>query len=822
MAITFPTDWPLDGPIDLAVQDLPHRSSSSEWWYVNSHITLPGGRQVSVFAAFFRIVTDRDEVTGELTYAHSLTWALTDMGRGEYHAESLVDKRSPELGLRKLEEGQGSKDPRLNRAIKEILDKGRVPRPDQMFKEDPYINLTRLELDFDGRLFQKTDDGTYKLFLHNPQIQCGVELEFIPEKPVIRHGDDGVVRGAAGEYMFYYFIPRCRVEGTVTMEARTVPVVKGQGWYDHEFGGHLVDPEVQKAAAEAEASGAASSSGGSEAAHGSTSQNARGPRVGNGLRPRAQASQSQASDESQALPDEDSDAAWNWVAIQLDNGVDITAYTIVEQGRSDGEKPILGQGLIVSNESGKRSAVVTTPTLEAPPNLVPPAEGEMTFEPIRVWRSKRSFNDYPVAWRLVVPRAEVDLLIEADVDDQEFITVISKPAFWEGRCRVSGIHRGDQVTGLAYLERSGFETVQTLDDFFKAVGEEVRASVEGVLPLEPSFEQVRDLVAGPDRPHYVEYVDRPQLSETLFQPVREITDRGGKSWRSYAALACCDVVGGDSRKWTRWLAMPEFMHVGSLIVDDVQDKSRIRRGGPAAHLIYGDALAINAGTAAYFLGQRLLVGDEVSDAVKLRLYDLYFDALRAGHAGQAIDIDGFARFVPPVLETGDAEELIEHILACHRLKTAAPAGSLARMGALVGGGDEEQVEGIGDFFEALGMAFQIVDDVLNLRGFAGDLKEAGEDISKGAVTMPVGVAFGRLEQDKRLWLWNTLSTCPDDPAVVSSVIELIEACGALDECDTMARDLIENAWQRLDPMLEPSTVKVMLRGFGWYVLERHY
>ena len=192
----------------------------------------------------------------------------------------------------------------------------------------------------------------------------------------------------------------------------------------------------------------------------------------------------------------------------------------------------------------------------------------------------------------------------------------------------------------AYIERSGFEPVADLDEFFAAVGEEVRKSVATLMPLEPTHEQVRELIAADDRDQYMDGVDKQQIARSLFKPLREIADRGGKSWRSYAALACCDVVDGDSRKFVQWLAMPELMHVGSLIVDDVEDKSTVRRGGPAAHLIYGEPLAINSGTAGYFITQRLLRTSEVSPNDKLRLYDLYFEAMRAGHAGQAIDLDG--------------------------------------------------------------------------------------------------------------------------------------------------------------------------------------
>src|SRR5206468_7485182 len=134
-------------------------------------------------------------------------------------------------------------------------------------------------------------------------------------------------------------------------------------------------------------------------------------------------------------------------------------------------------------------------------------------------------------------------------------------------------------------------------------------------------EETRTLIASEGRTHYMEGVSLAQVGRALLAPIREITDRGGKSWRSYAALACCDVVKGDSRKFVQWLAMPELLHVGSLIVDDVQDQSELRRGGKACHLIYGEPLAINAGTAAYFITQRLLRTSEVSARDKLRLYD---------------------------------------------------------------------------------------------------------------------------------------------------------------------------------------------------------
>lgn len=742
-----PDDWPHDGPIDLRVHDLPHASSTTEWWYVNTHLKTPAGRDFSLFAAFFRVVT-KQHPDGRAEYAHSLTWALSDVQSQDYVPCSLVDAAAPKLGLEKVKRGQASKDARLNRAVTEVLERDLVPRPDRFFPGDVTVATDRLALDFAGCRFEKRADGRYALRVVTDDLRHGrveAELTLTLQKPPIRHGDEGVVRGVHGEDMFYVFVPRCGVEGHLLLDGARHELT-GQGWYDHEFG----CPPPQK---------------------------------------------------EQAAQTDQGVVAWNWLAAQLDDGTDVTVYDLVraESGES------AGRWAVLSDPKGRRYAF----------------QG-FTLTPTGTWRSTRTFESYPTRWALEIPEAKLSLDVTAAFPDQELVTVISKPAFWEGRCEVQGTLAGQPVKGLGFVERSGFGDAETLDDFFKAVGRAVRDSVREHYPLELTREHANKLVSAPGREDVVDGVDLPQLARTLIAPVRQITDRGGKAWRSYAALACCDIVLGDSRKFASWLAFPEFMHVGSLIVDDVQDRSTVRRGGPTAHLTFGEPIAINAGTAAYFMGERLLRRTLVKDADKLKLYDLYFEALRQGHAGQAIDLDGLASFVPAVLASGDAAALEQRVLAVHRLKTAAPAAALARMGAIAGGGSDVQQEALGRYFDAVGLAFQIVDDVLNLRGFKGELKQTGEDISQGKVTLPVAKALGRLGAVERRALWATIDSKPQDPAVVRGVIEQIEACGALEDCSKQAKQLVDDAWTALDPLVEESVPKIMLRAFGWYVLERHY
>jgi len=754
-----PRDWPGPGAIDLAVHDLPHGSSTTEWWYQNAHLVGSDGRHYSVFAAFFRQAKGRD-ASGRYDYAHSITWAISCVEDAAYVHRSAVDRSAPEEGLKRIRRGIGSKDSRLNRALGEMLERGRVPGPDRIFEDRVFVNLSRLELEYSGDSFRKLDDGSYALELCDEKQRAGASLIFEPLKPPIRHGDDGVVKGADDEDMFYYFIPRCRLRGTLEYNGVEIEVAEGHGWYDHEFGvGELPDQDLLDEPDEIK-------------------------------------KQRRRDKEHRAV-------GWDWLSTQLSDGTDISVYPEV---------------YVTRNAPAAHWAIVIEP------NGTRRAYDEFTFEPVEFWQSTQTFFEYPVRYRLRIPAANIELDVRAAFHDQEFITLISKPSFWEGRVDAEGSIDGRPVTGPGFIERSGFTPFDDLDGYFEAVGKVVRRSVARALPLENlDYETAKQLIANEGRDQYLDGLDLEQLSRTLLKPIREITDRGGKGWRSYAAITCCDLVGGDSRKFVEWLAMPELMHVGSLIVDDVEDKSVVRRGGPTSHLIYGEAHAINSGTAAYFITQKMLVSSEhLSDADRLKIYDLYFEAMRAGHAGQAIDLDGFEHIVPSVVQSGEAADLERRVLAVHRLKTAAPAGCLARMGAIAGGGSKEQVEALGVFFESLGLAFQIIDDVLNLRGFRNNLKSKGEDVAQGKLTLPVAKALSRLAQPERQWLWETLHGKPQDPRVIGEVIDLLESCGAIEACDQQARQLVESGWQLLDPLVDDTLAKMMLRAFGWFVLERHY
>jgi geranylgeranyl pyrophosphate synthase/predicted secreted hydrolase len=738
-------DWPQDGPIDLKVHDLPHASSTTEWWYMNSHIQAKGNRRLSLFASFFRHAISIDIKTNQPDYAHSVIFGISDIDNKKYYTVSLVDRRAPQLGLERLKKGELVKDSFIRRAAIEMLSKGVMPYPDELLKKDPTISNTNLSLDFDGNTFKKQKDGSYMLHLHHKEHGITADIKFEPKKPVTRHGDNGVVRGVSAEDMFYYFIPKCKVTGTVQLKKEKLIIENASGWYDHEFGCH---PDKK-------------------------------------------------SDNMKK------DVSWNWISAQLDNGCELSAYDLVDL--KTGED--CGSFAILIDEKGKRHHTN---------KFKLKAVGEL-------FTSTRTFNEYPASWTLDAPEFNIKLKAEAAFPNQEFATVISKPAFWEGAMNVSGTMKGKKVSGPGYLERHGFVNSNNMKEFLKAVSKATLKSVRKILPLEFNQEKFEELVSKKGNKHLTEGLDKEVYSKKFIQPIREITDRSGKSWRSYATIACCDAVGGNSQVAIDWLALPELMHVGSLMVDDVQDKSDIRRGGLAAHKVHGDAIAINSGTAAYFLGQICIYNVDKSFEEKVQIYNWYFEAMRASHSGQAMDIYGLDYMMTKALKDDKyAKLLATRVIATHRLKSASPASYLAKIGVLLGEGTKEQTQAMGDYFEALGISFQIIDDTLNLKGFKDHLKTKAEDITAGKITYPIAKGMAVMNKKDRKRLWEIVSAKTSDINLLTEAVDLLDKHQVIENCEKEAKQILEKAWKKVDPLLRDSMVKLNLRAFSWFVLERTY
>ena len=447
------------------------------------------------------------------------------------------------------------------------------------------------------------------------------------------------------------------------------------------------------------------------------------------------------------------------------------------------------------------------------------AHATVRAPPPRRSQSLETFIKYGRRWTLEVPEEELRLELTAVCDAQELISVISTPAYWEGQVAVSGTRRGVPVSGFGFVEQYFGSQNQNFRTMLQAVSDVVLRNVDAVFPYSPTRDHLIQLTVSREFESMMEGLPTDVFVEQLVKPVRAITDRQGKGWRSMGLLLASSVVGGDSSKLERYTSFPEFLHTGSLIIDDIQDNSLLRRGGPCAHVTYGVPTAINAGTAAYFLGEGVTRDHPgLTDQQRLRVYELYFTCLRGAHVGQALDINGMNHMVEGCLASNDFDPMWKTLLCCHRLKSGLPAAICARTGAVLGHATVAQEAALGDYFLSMGLAFQVIDDVINLKGFGKSLKTTAEDLVEGKITAPVIRCLMLLtaQPERQRWLWGQYALDKEERDI-GGMVELIESSGAFDVCIREAHAMVDDAWVAVDREVPDSFSKTCLRAFGWFV-----
>ena len=205
-----------------------------------------------------------------------------------------------------------------------------------------------------------------------------------------------------------------------------------------------------------------------------------------------------------------------------------------------------------------------------------------------------------------------------------------------------------------------------------------------------------------------------QVEARLVAPARELLTRRSKSLRGRLVAAGCELVGGvqtPERRTavTKAAAAMELLHAGSLIIDDIQDGSVQRRGGPSLHLVYGMPSALCTGNWLYFWPLRLLADLGLEPCDEFRVLKRYNNALERAHYGQALDlsvkVDLLAR-----------SEVSAYCNAVIAWKTGAVTGLAMTLGAIVGGADADQEAALRAFGESFGTALQVFDDFGDLHG----------------------------------------------------------------------------------------------------------
>jgi len=227
--------------------------------------------------------------------------------------------------------------------------------------------------------------------------------------------------------------------------------------------------------------------------------------------------------------------------------------------------------------------------------------------------------------------------------------------------------------------------------------------------------------------------------KVLLGPVQEILSRPGKSFRAHLVQAAWKLAERDDEAPFELVAIVEVLHAGSMIVDDIEDGSRTRRGAPAIHEMYGIPVALNAGNWMYFWPFEVLQGLQLSPEIELLLTTRMLATLSACHRGQALDL---AVHVGEVAQAQVANVVAETTA----LKTGALVGLAAALGGGAAGARGKKLEALERFACKLGVALQKLDDLGNLSG-GKDPDKRYEDLKNGRLGWPWAWAAETLEPE---------------------------------------------------------------------------
>ncbi len=346
----------------------------------------------------------------------------------------------------------------------------------------------------------------------------------------------------------------------------------------------------------------------------------------------------------------------------------------------------------------------------------------------------------------------------------------------------------------------------------------VDACLEQLIPRQFDLAHVESLVGKARWQHEVE-----AYTQMFSVPVWDLIDRSGKRWRPLFGILLLESLGVTSEPWEQLICcMTELIHAGALIIDDVEDASLLRRGQECLHLRYGVDVALNAGNALYFLpGAVLMQHPLLSPEKKLRLHGIKEQVCIEAHCGQATDIYWSKTLTLDELRRRMAEDVEARILQMYAFKTAAAAKGVAQFAATIADADDVTAEACADFGLALGVSYQIIDDIHNFSRSPEWTKTAGEDIATGKLTYVIACALRRLDVAVRDRLEQILCTkeLRDDPATVLEGAEIVRDSGALEACRELAREMIVEAWETFSNHLPLTQSKLMLHTMALKLIE---
>lgn len=308
--------------------------------------------------------------------------------------------------------------------------------------------------------------------------------------------------------------------------------------------------------------------------------------------------------------------------------------------------------------------------------------------------------------------------------------------------------------------------------------------------------------------------DLTSTTLSVNKPIWDFIWRGGKRWRPALMMLCCSAVGGKPKKYLDLTVLPELVHNGTIMVDDVEDNSVKRRGKPCTHKKFGVDIAINDGNLLYFVPLALLYRNKkrLSQKKIVSIYNTYAEEMLKLSFGQGMDILWHKTNKKQINEA-------QYLQMCS-YKTGTLARMAAQIGAILGNGTKKQIKVLGEFASAIGVAFQIQDDILNLFPKTGWGKEMGDDISEGKQTLLVIRTLKHASKKDAKKLKKILSMRTKNKRTIKQAIAIIEKYDAVDYSRKKAAELMEKSWKKASQVLKKSRSKEHLEEFAKFLISR--
>lgn len=255
-----------------------------------------------------------------------------------------------------------------------------------------------------------------------------------------------------------------------------------------------------------------------------------------------------------------------------------------------------------------------------------------------------------------------------------------------------------------------------------------------------------------------------------------IINAGGKRVRPALLLLLCGALGSHDARRHELAAVVEFIHTATLLHDDVVDESTLRRGRDTANQVFGNAASVLVGDFLYSRAFQMMV-----DAGEMRIMQVLADATNVIAEGEVLQL----------MNMHDSHLDETAYLRVIRAKTAKLFEASARLAAIVAKADAETENRCALYGQALGAAFQVVDDVLDYEGSANELgKNLGDDLREGKMTLPLICTLQRCSDEDAMLIRTAIEQGQTDQ--LERISNIVRSSGGLD----YARECAEGEAQR--------------------------